>query len=266
MLSRRYLFAACVTVTLAACGGSDSPSPAPAPTPAPTPTPAPAPAVAAPSGLHVGTTSTNYELNVLMLEDGSLWGLYERTVNNIGLVYGVVQANGAATNGSYAATDGRDYYYTGATTAGVVSASYTAAGTFNGSVSSATGAVSFTTSKPATSPYNYDTPAQLSAMVGTWSGTTLDGATTNIVISSTGAVAGASGACNFTGTVVPRPSGKNVFNVGVTFANSSACLLPGGSASGIAITYPISGTTRNQVVVAIQNTARTFGTGFLAIR
>ena len=40
--------------------------------------------------------------------------------------------------------------------------------------------------------------------------------------------------CNFAGTVLPRPSGKNVFNVSLTFG-PAPCALPGQAAAGIAV-------------------------------
>jgi hypothetical protein len=263
MLTSRIFACAAVSVSLVACGGSDSPAPAPAPAPAPTPAPVPAP-----SGLYQGTSSNTSlpEIQLLALENGIMWGIYGRTVNGTFLVAGVLNSNGAANNGSYAATDLRDYFYTGMTYAGTVSASYTAAGTWNGTAIFPTSTVSFTTQKVSSSSYNYDTQAQLSAIAGSWSGTDLSGDPATVVISSTGAVSGNAQGCLFTGTAAPRPTGKNVFDVTITFANSQLCSLPGGSASGIGVTYPIAGTTRSQFLVAVQTPNRTLGDAFIAIR
>jgi len=216
----------------------------------------------------VGTTSNTSlpEIQMLALENGIVWGMYGRTVNGTFLVAGMLNANGAATNGSYAATDLRDYYYTGQTTAGTVSASYTGAGTWNGSAIYPSAAVSFTTQKVAASYYNYDTQAQLSAIAGSWSGTDLSGDPATVVISSTGAISGNSQGCLFTGSAVPRATGKNIFDVTITFANSQLCNLPGGSAAGIGVTYPIGGTTRNQLLVGVQTANRAVGDAFIAIR
>ena len=262
-MHRRLFACAIVTVGLAACGGGGDSSPAPAPVPAPTPAPPPAP-----SGLYQGTTSntTFSELRLLALENGTVWGIYGRTMNGTYLVAGVLQSNGAASNGSYTATDLRDYYYSGQTYGGTVSASYMASGNWNGSVTAPGVAVTFTTQKMLSSDYNFDAPAQLTAVAGAWSGTVLDGTATTVSITNAGAISGNSAGCLFTGTVAPRPTGKNVFNVSITFANSQSCNNPGGSAAGIGITYPISGTTRSQLLVAVQNAARTGGDAFIAIR
>ena len=147
-----------------------------------------------------------------------------------------------------------------------MTASYTAANTWNGSAIFPGAAVSFTTQKVLDSDYNFDAPAQLTAVAGTWSGTILDGTATTVSITSAGAISGNSAGCLFTGTVAPRATGKNVFNVSITFANSQSCNNPGGSAAGIGITYPISGTTRSQLLVAVQDPSRTGGDAFIAIR
>lgn len=264
MLSRNLFACAAAALTLAACGG-DSGGSAPAPTPAPLPPP-PA-AVPAPSGLYAGTTSntSNPELQYLALENGIVWGIYGRTVSGTFLVAGLLNASGAANNGSYAATDLRDYS-PGGTSNGTVSGSYTAAGALNGVAISTAGTVSFTTNKVTAANYNYDIPAQLSAVTGSWSGTTLDGTATTVTISSAGAVSGNSNGCMFTGTIAPRGTGKNVYDVAITFGSMAACDAPNLAATGIGITYPISGTTRSQFLVGVQNLGRTAGDAFIAIR
>lgn len=251
---KKFALLLSVATLLGACGGSDD-----------SPAPPPPPPIPAPEGAFAGTTSTNFELQTVNLENGSVWGVYGRTVSSVFYVYGLIQANGTYNNGSWASTDGRDYYYTGAVTAGAASATYTAAGAFNGTALTSGGSVNFATTELPPTSYNYDRAALLADITGTWSGQTLDGAGTSATISSTGAITGSSSGCAFTGTATPRASGKNVFNVSVTFANSTACALPGGTATGIAISYPIS-STRSQLVVGVQNQARTLGTAFFAIR
>jgi hypothetical protein len=244
------------TFALTACGGGgDSP---------PAPTPVPIPTVPAPEGVHIGTASTGYELNILNLENGSVWGIYGRTINGVLLVSGLIQANGTYNNGSFAASDGRDYFWDGTVTAGTVSASYNAAGAFNGSVTYAGGAATFTTNL-SNQNYDYNRAANLAELAGTWTGSTVNGAGSTIAISASGGVAGSSSGCAILGTAVPRPSGKNVFNITVTFANSPACSDPGTTATGIAITYPLANGTR-QILVGIQNASRSKGTAFMAIR
>jgi hypothetical protein len=218
-----------------------------------------------PEGVYAGATSTNHELRMLALENGSLWGIYGRTVDEAFHVHGVVHANGTYNRGSFAAVDARDYALTGAVTSGTVSASYTAAGAFNGSMTTADEALAFTSNRLATSKYDYARPARLADIAGAWTGHTLHGAGTAVTISSGGVVAGNSDSCDFTGTVVPRATGRNVYDVAITFANSAWCAFPGGSAAGIAISYPVSPSMR-KLLVAVQHSGRTLGTAFVARR
>ena len=85
-----------------------------------------------------------------------------------------------------------------------------------------------------------------------------DGETANAMISSSGDVTGfTSRGCTFTGTVAPRPSGKNVFNVSITFGGSP-CVLLGKTATGIAIQYPI-GQAQTELELAVISSDRTEG-------
>jgi hypothetical protein len=246
-----------IAVVLSACGGGGDSAPAPTPPPPPT--------IPAPEGAYSGTDSTGYELTTINLENGSSWGIYGHTVNSNSVPYGLVQANGAYNSGSYAASDGRSYYRDGTVTAGTVSASYTSGGAFNGSVTSPSGTVTFVTNALSSTTFNYNQPASLASVAGTWTGSTLDGSGTTISVTSAGAVTGSSAGCAFTGTIAPRPSGKNVFNLTLTFANSAACAAPGQTGTGIAVSYPLS-PTKSQLVAGIQNAARTLGTAFAATR
>ena len=74
--------------------------------------------------------------------------------------------------------------------------------------------------------FDYSKPASLADVSGTWRGITID---------STGAIAGTNlqETCTLAGTLTPRPSGKNVFNLSLAL---TGCPDAGGY-SGIAFTY-----------------------------
>ena len=65
--------------------------------------------------------------------------------------------------------------------------------------------------------------------------------------------------CPFSGTLTPRPSGKNVFNVTfLTGASAVDCTYPNEASSGVAIAYPVAGGT--QLILAVtKNTDRQRG-------
>lgn len=288
----RGLFAACAAVALglSGCGGGGSDSPAlsppaasptpppPAPSPPPPPpAPPPSTAIPAPSGLYLGTTNVLAlpEIQLLALENGIVWAVYGATTNGTLSVTNVLNANGTAANGSYSASDVRDYAADrgGARQLFVTALSgpFTAGGTWSGSVDygvtlpQLAASVGFTAQKVPSSSYDYEAPAQLSSIAGSWSGTDLLGVATAVSISAAGDVAGNSNGCAFVGTAAPRPSGKNVFDVSVTFANDAACASPGARVSGVGLTYA-TGTGSNRLLVTVQTTDRNQGYSFVAVR
>lgn len=107
-------------------------------------------------------------------------------------------------------------------------------------------------------PFEYDQPASLPSIVGTWvlMGNTGDRISLNIAATGAMSATSASG-CSFSGTVAPRPSGKNVFNASLQFG-ASPCLLPGQRMTGVAIVHrKTNGFT--QLTFAGVNAARTAG-------
>ena len=67
-----------------------------------------------------------------------------------------------------------------------------------------------------------------------------------------------------TGTVKPRASGRNVFDVTLTFGGAP-CVLANQTATGSAISYLLSNGSR-QIVIAGTNAARDAGTALGGVR
>ena len=115
------------------------------------------------------------------------------------------------------------------------------------------------------STYNYNTAAAVAQISGAWSLQSLTGDTVALNIQGSGAFTATSSlGCNFSGAVAPRPSGKNVFTVSLTFGGSP-CALPGTSASGVAVAYPLTA-GGTQLIVAVRDGARTYGTAAFGTR
>ena len=74
--------------------------------------------------------------------------------------------------------------------------------------------------------YDYDKPARLQDIAGTWGWG-------SVTISSTGTLAGTNQGCTLAGTLAPRPGGKNVFNVAFTLADCNRA----GAYTGVAVTF-----------------------------
>ena len=137
--------------------------------------------------------------------------------------------------------------------------------TISGSISEGTQTVTLSGGPIAGSLYNYNTAAALTTVVGSWSTTSLTGEGVAINVASTGAFTAASSlGCNFTGTITPRASGKNVFNVAMTFG-AAPCALPGQSATGIALAYPLT-SGRTQLLVSAVDGTRSYGASVFGTR
>jgi hypothetical protein len=71
-------------------------------------------------------------------------------------------------------------------------------------------------------------------------------------VSALGVVNGSgSSGCHYSGFVTPRPSGKNVYNVSLTFAGAP-CILAGQQVSGVAVVYAIDLYTMQLVVGLVE--------------
>lgn len=223
-------------------------------------------------GFYTGTFSTaafpNGVLQTIILENDQVWGAYgtRDATTGANIIYGIFQGTGASNNGSYSSSDIKDFYYTGTTTTGTLSASYQAGVSLNGSASANGQSASFVASVPANSTYVYSAPALLADITGSWTGTTLGGAISSFTIGNTGSFSVSNAGCVTSGTVVPRPSGKNVFDLSVVVATSSACGGNAGlSATGIVVTNLLTNGSR-QLVALYVDSSRTAGTAFIATR
>lgn len=234
---------------LAGCGGGDASDPGPTA-----------------EGVYGGTlaNSTSSAFNMLVLENGEYWSMYGvQTAQAFG-VAGFVQGTGTSNNGSFSSSTAKDFGETPAVT-GTVSATYDAtAKTISGTLTSTAGQVTFSGGSIPGSLYVYNMPASLATISGSWSMTDLNGEAVAVTISSTGAVAASSLGCSFTGTVVPRASGTNVFNVALRFG-PVPCDLSGQEATGIAVAYPLAN-GRTQLIVAAVDGTRTYGAAAFGAR
>lgn len=229
------LAAVLIMLALAACGGGGGDS-----APAPSPTPPP-PAADTAEGFWSGTVSSGFSILGAVLENGEYWVMYYAN----GLLYGVVQGTGTSRNGNFTSANGLDYFLGGGVTPVAVSGSYRTRASLQGVVTPQAGGTPVTF----TSAYDpsYETPATPASVQGVWRGRLLSGETYTINVGANRALTGAgSSGCTFTGSIVPRPSGKAVYNVAVTF-NGGVCLLGNQTINGIGV---VGTTTQGPVLYA----------------
>jgi hypothetical protein len=264
---RRYGFGAAIAAALflvgcggeGATGGGLSAPPAHVP-----PNPAPAPSTKA-EGAYFGSTSRGFDLSLLVLENDVAWGLYERN----GLLVGFFQGAGLSNQGSFTAADSRDYNFIDKLTGiGSITATWftdvSIRGTFIPSVGSQ---YSFTgTAATAASGYDYHRPARLAEVQGAWQGFYGDGIETGTLdVSPAGTVSGVTSlGCDYTGTLAPRASGKNVYDVSLIFGGPP-CRLAGQSTAGVAIIMETA-TGMRRLLVAATDASRDLGVTFSGMR
>ena len=252
------------TTLMVACGGGGGGS-------APTAVPATAAAAATKAeGVYAGSLKSaalpSGAFNAIVLEDDSLWAIYG-TADPQGrlTVFGFINGSGTSANGAYTVAGAKDFYYTGAVASGTVNATYSPGVSIAGTTTGLTGSAStFSGTTAAIAGYTYASSASLSDIAGTWSGSILSGAAATLTITSGGTYTGASAGCTISGTVTPRASGKNVFDV--SYVNGAApCASPGLTAKGIGVVSSLAN-GQKQLIVAGTNESKSTGTVFFAQR
>lgn len=240
-----------MSVLLAACGGGGA-------------SPAPAASIGSAQGAYIGTVSDGREHDTVVLENDQFYSMYGHTVGGAFEVSGFLQGNGKSNNGSFTSPDVLDSTASGQRLSATLSATYVPGSSLNGTLTESAGAVSFTSKPIDTAVFNYNAAANLADIAGAWNTTSLHGYATTLNISATGALTGNSVGCIFSGNVTPRASGKNVFDVAITFG-AAPCILAGASVKGIALDYLLTNGKR-QLIVATLDQARTNSASFFGVR
>ncbi len=219
-------------------------------------------------GVYAGTLtgSSYHHFKTLVLENDEYWTLYGEETNSFFSVFGFVQGSGQSHEGSYTVSDLRDYALS-STDSGSAVASYDAAArTFEGSyVVDGGAAIQFTGGPITDVAYDYDQTASMSTMIGQWLATNTKGEYVTFDVAADGTVSMSQNGCVASGTLQPRASGKNIFDVTVTFG-AAPCELPNETATGVALTYPITDSNQIQLMTAMVTQSRTHGFALFANR
>jgi hypothetical protein len=246
------------TALLGACGGGGDDG---------SPGSSNAKVMASPEGVYIGGlggAAAAPDFQGLVLENNEFWTIYGEDLGSVFYVYGFVQGQGVANNGNFSAGV-RDFGFSPALSGSMTASYNTTTKQMAGSVNyGPIGNVSFAGGPLANSLYVYGAPASLSTITGAWSAMSSYGSSVAINVSPTGTLTLKDGTCTGSGTVTPRASGKNVYDVRVTFG-FNGCALPGAATTGIAIAYPLS-TGQTQIIAAITNSTRTEGIAVFGIR
>ena len=259
-------FVACFILT--GCGGgSDSPAASVVPTTPPASFIPTAPATTTAEGVYAGdlTGSSSKDFELLVLENGEFWSIYGTSTSSTFGIAGFVQGSGNSTNGKFTSNNAKDFGVN-PVIASMVNANYDVSKkTIAGTVTGGNGNVIFSGGPIDASLFNYSTPASLSTIVGSWSTHSMNGEGIALNISANGTFNATSDlGCKFNGSVAPRSSGKNVFNVALIFG-IAPCALPGQSATGIALAYPFTN-GKTQLLVTTTDSTRSNGAAVFGVR
>ena len=188
-----------------------------------------------PQGFWEGTSSSGFSQGLVLLENGEGYGMFFKNGLAYGADYGTFSVSGNKISGNL-----KEFYIpTNQVYSGTANGTFTPKATMNATTVWSNGN---TTSGTLTYNASYDTPTSLTQITGTYVGNYYTGTSVNISISSNGVVSGISGSCNISGTVAPRPSGKNVYNTNLVFTGSN-CAPGQGPANGIGVLVTSNGAT-----------------------
>lgn len=214
-------------------------------------------------GTLTGTDSNTFR--ILVLENNEIWVFVGDGAAGSFSPQGFIEGPATFENGAIVSSSLRDFRY------GALSGSNVA--TASGAYSEADRALSLRiaysmvtfTLNGAVVPsgeYNYNLPASLAEVTGSWGLSASGLEAVGLTISPSGAATGSTGSgCAFSGMFKARSSGRNVFDVTLTFTAAQSCVLSGQTVSGVALVLART-SGGNRLTMAFRNGSRT--TGYLA--
>jgi len=217
------------------------------------------------------TTGGTFVMAGPILENGEYWFV----VSLNGLIDSLVRGKGQSASSKFNSTDakfwGKDGVQT--TVAGTLASTdpYVVNSTFPGSASWVAGGASVGWNFSLRYDATYDTPATNAYVVGNWAGTVESSSGRdrfNFVVTSAGSSAptfsmtflapSSLAGCIWSGTIAPRASGKNIYNVAMTIGRQASCSLPGTVFNGIATPGVNATTGKPRLVLTAIDTSDQF--------
>ncbi|MGI4848778.1 MAG: hypothetical protein ACRYGK_11660 [Janthinobacterium lividum] len=216
-------------------------------------------------------TFSNGNTHQTFVFDDKIYTLYGLAFNGQLSVIGLLQGDAVLGNGTVTSPNLKDFSVSGAVQSATLSASYTPGTSFNGSVTEGSNTFTFTGAPSVTSLYNYSSAASLGDLGGAWSVKDMQGTSVDLTIDANGLVTGSTPAvapattgCAFTGQVVPSATGKNLFDLTLTYG-AAPCKLAGTSVTGIALEYQFTN-GKHQLILFGTDAARQNAVTYLGMR
>ena len=239
---------------------ANTPPPA-APTPEAT-TPAPT-ITASAEGVYEGSFTGGLTHLTLVTDTSRMFTILGTTTAGVFSISRFLEAPGTSNKGAFTATGVRAYGVGASATEGTFTGTYVPGTSLIDTLllDGISAAVSGTAL--AITTYNYITPAKLANVAGAWSLTGADGAKVTLAVGSDGKFTGTSGTCAITGSLTPRPSGKNVLTFSVV-SGPIPCTRPNEVINGVAVKFSIG--TVCQLITASLVETRANGIGWVGAR
>jgi hypothetical protein len=226
--------------------------------------------VASAAGVYGGTLASDpggaTEFKAIVLDDGSFWNIYGQAGTPAFSVYGFARGSGTSVEGTFSSTAGTDFGFIPPTDVSLEADYDTGAGTLVGGYTTVAGTTTFT-GGPIDSGYDFTAAPDLQILVGAWDVEDPDGILYTLDVAADGSfdLTEQGGGCTGTGTFAPHAGGRNVFEISLDFDNVIDCADAGGTASGAALAYTITGALTDQLLMAV-NDAGTFGMALFGTR
>jgi hypothetical protein len=214
-------------------------------------------------GLYDGTivysngSSLSFNQQTVVLETGEFFIVYGETLNNTFFVDGMLHGTGqiGAASNTFYSYDLSDHFFRNnaidAVFDGRLTASFEPGNFFNGHARQKDSTANFQGVAPQAAVYTYNTPANLNDVIGDWVMIDLLGNQPTMNITAPGIFSGAySNGCSFSGSLTPRTSGKNIFNMTIAFG-PTPCTQPNQSFTGVAYDYSPSTISRTLVMAGL---------------
>jgi hypothetical protein len=177
-------------------------------------------------GFWTGTVAGGGNFTAIFLENGDSWVVYGTGAVVEGIMRGTVTSSGAQFAGTLRNYDFGEDLIVANDLSGTYESRATIAGTSTGPLGNATFSGTYRSF--------YEFAARPELVAGTWVGALEGTDVLTLAVSASGQVTGTSpSGCQVSGTIQPRASGKNVYDVAVTFGGAQ-CSIGTGSGNGVA--------------------------------
>lgn len=219
--------------------------------------------IASAEGVYEGSLPGGLSHLSLVTDNNRMYSMIGATTGGVFGISRWLEGIGASNNGSFTATDVREYGVTASTLVGTFAGTYVPATSLSGILTMGGTSTALTGTALTNMNYVYNTAAKLASITGAWNLRDLDGATVALTVAPDGSFMGTAGTCAVKGSLAPRASGKNLFLFSLV-AGGAPCPRPGETTTGVAIEFTIG--DKRQLIAAGSSATRVNGTAWVGAR